>query len=126
MNAKISLFMLTLLVSLHLSMFGPPASSTTPEFRITSPRANSVVPSEVIEVSGAGADPTGTIEIEVLTNNWYRQNGEARINADGTWSFSPVHLEGQGTYNNHTLRATIVKGGRRIKSVTVGGIVRKQ
>jgi len=103
-------------------------SSTTPaatDFQILSPRPNTVVPAQVVEISGTGADPTGTIEVEVLTNDWYPQTGKARVNSDGTWTYSPVFLSGQGTYNNHTIKATVVKDGRRGKSVSVGGIVRK-
>ena len=96
------------------------------EFQIFSPRANSVVPGQMVGVSGAGADPAGTIEVEVLTNDWYPQTGRARVNADGTWTYSPVFLSGQGPFNNHTIKATIVKDGRRGRSVSVGGIVRKQ
>lgn len=103
-----------------------PSMSATPDFQITTPKANSVVPGEVIEVSGVGADPNGTIEVQVLTNQWYTQDGTARINPDGSWTFSPVHLAGQGSFNNHTLRATIIKDGRRGRSVTVAGIVRRQ
>lgn len=102
------------------------AKSSGTDFQITTPRPNVVVAGEVIEVAGVGADPSGTVEIEVLTNQWYLQDGQARINADGTWTFSPVHLGGQGRYNNHTIRATIIKDGRRGKSVTVSGIVRRQ
>ncbi len=50
-----------------LSIFGPLAKSATSEFQITTPRANSVIPGEVIEVSGVGTDPSGTVGIEVLT-----------------------------------------------------------
>lgn len=95
------------------------------DFQIKNPRPNTAVPGEVIEVSGVGADPNGTIELEVLTNDWYLQDGTARVNADGSWTYSPVHLSGKGAFNNHTLKATIVKDGHRGQSVTVSGIVRK-
>jgi hypothetical protein len=114
--------LMAVLILLFLAL---PSMSATPDFQITAPKANSVVPGEVIEVSGVGADPNGTIEVQVLTNQWYTQDGTARINADGSWTFSPVHLAGQGSFNNHILRATIIKDGRRGKSVTVAGIVRK-
>jgi hypothetical protein len=102
------------------------ATLAAADFQILSPRPNTVVPGQVVEISGTGADPTGTIEVEVLTNDWYFQTGKASVNSDGTWTYSPVFLSGQGTYNNHTIKATIVKNGRRGKSVSVGGIVRKQ
>jgi len=107
--------------------FNCSAKSPAPDSQITTPRPGAVVQGEVIEVSGVGADPTGTLEIEVLTNDWCLQDGRVRINADGTWTFRSVHLAaGKGTYNNHTLRATVIKNGHRGKSVTVNGIVRKQ
>src|SRR5690348_13329047 len=89
------------------------AGSTGHDFQIKNPRPNAVVAGEVIEVSGVGADPSGTIELEVLTNDWYLQDGTARVNADGSWTYSPVHLSGKGVFNNHTLKATIVKDGHR-------------
>ncbi|MBZ5533445.1 MAG: hypothetical protein LAO20_18610 [Acidobacteriia bacterium] len=104
----------------------PTAGSAAAQFQITIPRSNAVVPGEVLTVSGVGADPAGTIEVEVLTNAWYIQDGEARVNPDGTWTFSPVHLAGKGIYNNHTIKATIIKANRRLTSVTVSGIVRRQ
>lgn len=102
------------------------ASSAEPELRITSPKANAIVQGDVIELTGTGADSAGTLEVEVLTNRWYPQDGTARINADGSWTFSPVYVSGQGAFNNHTIRVTQVKDRRRGKSVAVAGIVRKQ
>jgi hypothetical protein len=103
----------------------PAGTAIARDFRITRPGANTVALGQVIDVSGVGADPTGTVEIEVFTNEWYAQNGKAVIKADGTWTFSPVHLIGKGTYNNYTIRASVVKDGHREKSVTVAGIIRK-
>jgi hypothetical protein len=99
--------------------------AAAPDFQIVTPKANTSVSGEVIEVSGVGADPSASVQIEVLTNAYYLQDGQARVNADGTWTYGPVHLAGTGTYNNHTIRATITKNGQRGKSTTVGGIVRK-
>jgi len=124
-NRKLS-YMIAFPTILCVAVLTSLARSATSEFQITAPKANAVVPGEVIEVSGVGADPNGTVEIEVLTNDWYLQDGKVRINPDGTWTFSPVHLAGKGTYNNHTVRATIVKDGHRGKAVTVSGIVRRQ
>lgn len=113
---------------LALTAIGTVAQTGKPnesQLQISSPRANAQVNGEVIELTGAGADPTGTLEVEVLTNRWYLQDGAARINADGTWTFSPVYVSGQGQFNNHTIRVTQVKDRRRGKSVSVAGIVRK-
>jgi hypothetical protein len=60
----------------------------------------------------------------VLTNDWYVQDGTAVINADGSWSYAPCHLTGKGKYNNHTIKVTIVKNGKRLTSTSVHGIVR--
>ena len=126
MHRKLNYYTIALLLILCLSVFSSWAKPAAPEFQITSPRDNAVVAGEVIEVSGVGADPAGTLELEVLTNKWYVQDGDARVNGDGTWTFSPVHLSGMGTYNNHTIRATIIKDHHRGRSVTVRGIVRRQ
>ena len=95
------------------------------ELQITYPASGSTVPTRIVEVRGTGADPSGTIEVEVLTNQWYPQDGMPRINADGSWSYGPCHLAGEGEYNNHTIRVTIIKGGKRGESTSVGGIVRQ-
>jgi hypothetical protein len=125
MNHKVTFTLVALFIFACLLIFKSSATSTTSEFQIKTPRANAVVQGEVNEVCGVGADPAGTVEVEVLTDHWYLQDGDARINReDGTWCFSPVHLAGKGTFNNHTLRATVIKDGRRVKSTAVSGIVR--
>src|ERR1039457_6655656 len=115
---------LVLISAICLSGFASSAHPSQSQFKISQPHANSVVPGEVIEISGTGADPAATLEVEVLTNDWYLQDGKSRINPDGSWTFSPVHLAGKGPYNNHTIRVTQIKDGRRGGSVTVTGIVR--
>jgi hypothetical protein len=79
----------------------------------------------VVEIKGVGADPSGTLEVEVLTNEWYLQTGTPRINPDGSWTFAPCHLAGQGPFNNHTIRVTIIKDGKRGRSTSVSGVVRR-
>jgi hypothetical protein len=126
MYQKLNRSMLCLGTILCLSVLSFSAKSAAPQdFQITAPRTNAIVQGEIIEVSGVGADPTGTLEIEVLTNDWYLQDGKVHINSDGAWTFSPVHLAGKGAFNNHAVRATIIKNGQRGKSVTVTGIVRR-
>src|SRR5690349_20592008 len=120
MQSKLVRFVLGLFAIAMLAIVIPSAKPAATEFQISSPRANTVVQGQVVEVSGVGADPSGSIEVEVMTNDWYPQTGKARMNADGSWTYSPVFLSGQGTYNNHTIKATIVKDGRRGKSVSVG------
>lgn len=125
MKLRLFTFAVAIATILCLPTFPLFAGPAGHDFQITSPRANAAVPGEVIEVSGVGADPSGTVELEVLTNDWYLQDGKARVNADGSWTYSPVHLSGKGVFNNHTLKATIVKDGHRGQSVTISGIVRK-
>jgi hypothetical protein len=109
-----------------LCMAGLTALAGDAQLQITSPRPNSTVSAGVIELSGTGADPTGTLEVDVLTNQWWPQDGVARINADGSWTYSPVYISGQGVFNNHTIRVTQIKDHKRGKSTSVSGIVRKQ
>lgn len=99
--------------------------SAQAKLKISYPLSNSTVPARVVEIKGVGADPSGTIEIEVLTNEWYRQDGTPRINPDGSWTYGPCHLAGQGQFNNHTIRVTIIKGGKRGESTSVSGVVRQ-
>jgi exo-beta-1,3-glucanase (GH17 family) len=69
------------------------------------------------------------IKVEVLTNQWYVQDkwyddGLAPI-INGMWSMPEVILAGQGQYNNHSIRATLVDElGAPLTSDEVGGIVR--
>lgn len=93
--------------------------------KITYPTPNSTVTGEVIEVKGTGADPNGQIQIEVLTNKWYIQDGIASVNPDGTWSYAPCYLSGQGKSNNHTIRVTVIKDGKPGSSDSVAGIRRQ-
>jgi hypothetical protein len=103
-----------------------PALPVEPQLEITSPKANATVSGEVIELTGTGADPSGMLEVEVLTNQWWPQDGAGRINPDGSWTYSPVYLSGKGSFNNHAIRVTQIKDHRRGKSTIVAGIVRKQ
>ena len=116
---------LTVAIYMMLALASTRIMSADGQLQISSPRPNSVVSGGVIELSGGGADPNGTLEVEVLTNQWYPQDGVARINADGTWTYSPVYISGQGVFNNHTIRVTVVKDHKRGKSISVSGIVRK-
>lgn len=105
----------------------PPHAPTTAASKplgITFPAANTRVSGPIIEVTGEGADPKGQLEVSVLTNDWYLQNGTATINADGTFSYAPVYVSGEGKFNNHTVRVVVIKDGKRIASTSVAGIVR--
>jgi len=120
MRSQISLCLLVLCAVLSLS-----ARSQDAQLQITYPISNSTVPGPVIELKGVGADPSGTIEVEVLTDEWYVQTGTARINPDGSWTYAPCNLKGEGRFNNHTIRVTIIKGGKRGESTSITGVVRQ-
>lgn len=93
--------------------------------KITYPADNAHVSGKVIELTGTGADPMGQLEVSVFTDNNYVQNGKAIVHGDGSWSYAPVYLSGQGEFNNHTIRVTIISNGKRLSSATVRGIVRR-
>ncbi|OHE25361.1 MAG: hypothetical protein A3J94_00425 [Syntrophus sp. RIFOXYC2_FULL_54_9] len=111
---------------LFLVVFLIGASLSWAQVKITFPADNARVSGEVIELTGVAADPKGQLEVNVLTDKWYLQNGTAVINADGSWSYAPCYVSGQGRYNNHTIRVTIIKNGSRVASTSVRGIVRKE
>jgi len=79
------------------------------------------------------AQPGWKVRVEVYTNAWYRQDkwyadGEAPIVA-GQWAVPEVILAGQGQYNNHKIRATVVDEtgtpvGNPAVSAEIDGIVR--
>jgi hypothetical protein len=100
------------------------ASSVSQPLAVSSPVQNARVSGQVIEVTGVGADPKGQLEVSVLTDAWYVQNGTATINADGSFSYAPVHISGQGKFNNHTIKVTVIKDGKRVTSTSVAGVVR--
>lgn len=90
----------------------PGSSAAKTEFRITSPASNSLIDSEVIEVSGTGATAGAKITVSVFTDQWYVQDGTADISADGHWTFGPVYLKGKGQFNKHRIKAQMVAKGR--------------
>jgi exo-beta-1,3-glucanase (GH17 family) len=69
------------------------------------------------------------VKVEVLTNQWYVQDkwyddGLAPV-INGMWSMPEIVLAGQGQYNNHSIRATLVdEFGVPVASDEVGGIIR--
>jgi hypothetical protein len=99
--------------------------SAAPQLKITYPTDNAHVSGKVIELTGTGADPNGQIEVSVFTNDWYPQNGTARIESSGNWTYSPVYVSGQGAFNNHMVRVTVISKGKRGASATIRGIVRQ-
>lgn len=123
---KVTYMIAVCALSAALSLTRPALPVQQQQLQITSPKANATVSGEVIELTGTGADPSGGLEVEVLTNQWWPQDGVGRINPDGSWTYSPVYLSGRGSFNNHAIRVTQIKDHRRGKSTIVAGIVRKQ
>lgn len=101
------------------------AFSQGKKLAIASLKDNATVAGSPIIVKGTGADPAATLEVRVLTTAWFPQDGKGSIASDGTWSYGPVHLGGQGAYNNHTIEVTLVKNSARGESTSVSGIVRR-
>ena len=114
------------LVVALLLIFTNAAQPQSKPLRIAFPMAGTRVSGPVIELTGDGADPKGQLEVSVLTNDWYVQNGTATINADGSWSYAPCFVSGQGKFNNHTIRVTVIKDGKRLQTATVRGVVRRE
>lgn len=94
-------------------------------FAITSPHDNERVQSDPIQVTGVGADPAGRLEVTVFSNKPWPQNGTASINANGTWTYSPCYVSGEGIYNKHTITVTLVMNGQRVATASVHGVVRQ-
>lgn len=69
------------------------------------------------------------VKVEVYTNSWYAQDkwypdGRAPI-VRGVWSMPEVFLAGQGQYNNHRIRVTLLdENGADVDSDEIAGIVR--
>ena len=109
---------------LVLTAIGPSAVLSA-EFKITYPESNSTVRGEVIEIEGTGATPGAVVEVSVLTNKWYLQDGIAEINDDGSWTYAPCYLSGKGQYNNHSIKVRLIKGGKPIATAKVRGVIRE-
>lgn len=104
----------------------PPASPAVPaaKFAITFPQDGAKVPNEIIEVKGVGAVQGDVLEVSVLTNKWWTQNGQQTIFGDGTWSYGPCFLSGKGELGKHTIRVTLIRNGVQYTSASVQGVVR--
>jgi len=94
------------------------------QFRLIYPISDSVVPTNIIMLRGVGALRDDNFEVEVFTNDWYPQTGQAKIDPDGSWTYGPCYLSGQGAFNNHTIRVTLIRNGVRVASAIATGIRR--
>ena len=111
-----------------------PAPGATPAVYIEHPVGNATTTTNsscAIPVFGRvdHAGPGWHVKVEVLTNQWYVQDkwyvdGLAPI-TDGLWGMPEVVLGGQGAFNNHSIRATLLDGhGSTQASVVVTDVVR--
>ena len=114
---------ISLIVALSVGFGGFAIASD--DFKITYPEKNEEVRGEIIEIEGTGAIQGTVIEVSVLTNDWYIQDGKAEINKNGTWTYAPCYLSGKGKFNNHTIKARLLKDGEVMATTKVRGVVRK-
>lgn len=95
------------------------------EFAMTYPTNGATVSANPISLEGKGAQTGATIVVSVLTDKWYLQDGQSTIAADGSWTYGPCYVSGQKNFNSHTIKATLVKGGRILGIAQVRDVVRK-
>ena len=114
------------LISFVCALFGMALSTAVAqEFRITYPEPGGTVGGEVAMVEGTGAVPGAIIEVSVFTNRFYVQSGNVDINANGDWTFAPVYFSGQPPYDNHTVRARLIRDGQVVATTTVRDVKRR-
>ena len=120
--------------NLDWSIPTPEPTPTTPSVRIEHPRDITTTvtkPNCAVPIFGRAynAEPRWHVKVEVFTNQWYIQDkwypdGLAPI-IDDMWSMPEVVLAGEGEFNNHRIRATLVdETGTAVASDEVIGIVR--
>ncbi len=120
--------------NLDWSIPTPEPTPPTPSVRIEHPRdiVTTVTKSNCgIPIFGRAynTEPGWHVKVEVFTNDWYIQDkwypdGLAPI-IDDMWSMPEVILGGQGGFNNHSIRATLVdETGAEVDHDEVTGIVR--
>jgi exo-beta-1,3-glucanase (GH17 family) len=120
--------------NLDRSIPTPEPTPTTPAVRIEHPRDITTTvtkPNCAVPIFGRvyHAESGWHVKVEVFTNQWYIQDkwypdGLAPV-IDGMWSMPEVFLAGQGGFNNHSIRATLVdETGTSVASDEVTGIVR--
>ncbi len=93
-------------------------------FAIVYPPSHSTTDSNLVEVKGIGLRNEQSLSVSVFTDNWYAQAGELHISSNNSWSYKPVYLEGQGAFNNHTIKVTVTHTDGRTETTTATGVVR--
>ena len=90
----------------------PSRSFSPTTFAITDPQKGSEVDRNIITVKGVGAKSGDSIVMEVLTNQWWLQDGKYDIDPDGSWTYGPCYLMGKGAFRlHHTVKAKLMRGG---------------
>jgi hypothetical protein len=101
-----------------------PDADPTATFATVYPPSNTTVASNLIELRGVGLRQMRGLSVEVLTDGWYPQTGELHVSSNNSWSYYPVYLEGQGTFNLHSIRVTVTHTDGSVESVTIRGVIR--
>jgi len=108
-----------------------PTCAGSPAVQITWPANNAHVNTSsncTITVQGSvSCAPAGAyLTFAVYTNGWYNQEPVIHLSeANQTWQAYAIYLAGQGTYNNHRIRAALhASGGAELATAEVTGIVR--
>ena len=111
-----------------IEIYARDAASTTggPEIHLTSPASGALVTTQndatIAEGVATGAHTDWYAEIEVFTNQWYRQGERVRIAPDGSFRQS-IYLGGQGPQQcYHLVRARLFddKGRQRAIALNYG------
>lgn len=120
--------------NLNWSLPTPVATPTAPTVQIDYPASNiSTTTKGNCSIPTFGrvfqAQPGWQVQVEVFTDQYYLQDGwyaagRAPI-VNGQWAVPEVTLAGQGQFNNHKIRATLLDAaGNSLGSAEASGIVR--
>ena len=103
----------------------PDADKSDP-FNITYPDSGGTVSKGTVTMKGVGiSKDVQDYSVRVKTDGWYNQTGKLTTSENGSWSYSPLYLSGQGQYNNHTIEMKVNYTDGSSDKDTVTGIVRQ-
>lgn len=92
-------------------------------FAIVEPQPDSTVDYRYVKVRGVGMkDNVSEFRCLVYTDKWYNQTYAYERFDDGSWE-TAANLEGQGQYNNHTIRVEVFYSDSTSDSAEVRGII---
>lgn len=101
-----------------------PGAEPEAAFAIIAPASHSTVMGNLVELQGVGLRNLRSLSVEVLTDAWYAQAGELHVSDNNSWSYYPVYLEGQGAFNNHSIRVTLTHTDGTLETFRITGITR--